>query len=95
MKLLSKYNRVNVIATIVVLLLSAVFYYFFIETVLIHQLDKSLIVEEKEITDYIKENNLLPEPSYSKDEQELYTPANNEKIIRKFSSLELHNKEHR
>jgi signal transduction histidine kinase len=94
MKLLSKYNRVNVIATIIVLLISAVFYYFFIKSVLVHQLDKNLVVEEKEITDYIKENNLLPEPSYSKDEQELYVPANDEKIIRKFSSIELYNKEH-
>ena len=94
MKLLSRYNRVNVIATIIVLLISAVFYYFFIKSVLVHQLDKNLVVEEKEITDYIKENNLLPEPSYSKDEQELYVPANDEKIIRKFSSIELYNKEH-
>src|ERR1700690_668612 len=94
MKLLSRYNRVNVIATIIVLLISAVFYYFFIKAALVHQLDKNLKVEEKEITDYIKENNLLPEPSDSKDEQELYTPVNNEKIIRKFSSIELYNKNH-
>ena len=93
-KLLSKYNRVNIAATIVVLLISGVLYYFFIKTVLIHQLDKNLKVEENEITDYIHENNLLPEPSYSKDEQEFYTPATNEKIIRKFSSLEIYNKEH-
>ncbi len=94
MKLLSKYNRVNIAATIVVLLISGVLYYFFIKTVLIHQLDKNLKVEENEITNYIHENNLLPEPSYSKDEQEFYTPATNEKIIRKFSSLEIYNKEH-
>ena len=93
-KLLSKYNRVNIAATIVVLLISGVLYYFFIKTVLIHQLDKNLKVEENEITDYIHENNLLPEPSYSKDEQEFYIPATNEKIIRKFSSLEIYNKEH-
>lgn len=91
MKLLSKYNRVNVIATIIVLLLSAVVYYFAIEKTLVHQLDKSLVVEEKEITDYIKENDLLPEPADSKDEQELYTPANDEKVKRKFSSVELYN----
>ncbi len=94
MKLLSKYNRVNIIVTIVMLLLSAVVYYFFIENALVHQLDKNLKGEEKEITDYIHENNLLPEPSYSKDEQELYAPVNNEKVIRKFSNIELHNKDH-
>ena len=50
MKLLSKYNRVNIIVTIIVLLLSAVVYYFFIENALVHQLDKNLKGEEKEIT---------------------------------------------
>jgi signal transduction histidine kinase len=94
MKLLSKYNRVNIIATIIVLLLSAVAYYFAIEKTLVHQLDKSLVVEEKEITDYVRENDLLPEPSDSKEEQELYTPANDEKVIRKFSTVELHNTHH-
>jgi signal transduction histidine kinase len=94
MKLLSRYNRVNIIVTIIVLLISGVFYYFFIKAALIHQLDKNLKVEEKEITDYIRENNLLPEPSDSKDEQELYTPLNDEKITRKFSSIELYNKDH-
>ncbi len=95
MKLLSRYNQVNVIATIIVLLISAVFYYFFIKAALVHQLDKNLRVEEKEIKDYVKENNLLPDPSDSKDEQELYVPANNEKIIRQFSSIELNNPPHR
>ncbi|MEP6926873.1 MAG: HAMP domain-containing sensor histidine kinase [Ginsengibacter sp.] len=94
MKLLAKYNRVNVLATIIVLLLSAIIYYFFIKAALIHQLDKSLKVEEREITDYIKENNQLPEPSNSKDEQENYSQANETKVNRKFSSVDLFNKEH-
>lgn len=94
MKLLSKYNRVNIAATIIVLLLSSVIYYFVIEAVLVHQLDKNLKVEEKEIKDYILENNVLPDSSDSKDEQEIYTSLNDEKIIRRFSSIDLHNKEH-
>ena len=94
MKLLSKYNRVNVIATIIVLLLSAIFYYFFIKAALIHQLDKNLKVEEREITDYIRENNRLPEPSNYKDEQEEYSQINDTKIIRTFKSVDLFNREH-
>ncbi len=93
MKLLSKYNRVNILATIVVLLLSAVFYYFFIETILVHQLDKNLVVEEKEIIDYINENAKLPESLNTKDEQETYIPTN-DIIVRKFSSVKLHEKEY-
>lgn len=94
MKLLSKYNRVNAVATIIVLLLSAVFYYSFIRVALIHQLDKSLIVEEKEITDYVKESNQLPEPLVSKDQQELYTPATGN-VARKFSDVMLYSDDHR
>ena len=68
MKLLAKYNRVNIIATIIVLLLSAVIYYLFIEAALIHQLDKNLVVEENEINEYIAENKQLPEATISKEE---------------------------
>ena len=88
MKLLAKYNRVNVAATIIVLLLSSIIYYFFIEAALVHQLDKSLVVEEREISDYVKENRQLPEPSADKDEQETFT-ASNAKIKRNFSSIKL------
>jgi len=94
MKLISKYNRVNVVATIVVLLLSAVFYYFFIEAALIHELDKNLVVEEREITDYARENNQLPEASNSKDEKELYTLSADQLINRKFSNVDIYNKHH-
>src|SRR5207302_6562065 len=94
MKLLAKYNRINVIATAIVLLLSGICYYFFIRAVLINQLDKDLKVEQREITDFVKENNQLPEPANYKDEQEEYIPANEEKIIRKFSSVDIFNKEH-
>ncbi len=88
MKLFAKYNLVNVATTIVFLLLSGGVYYFFIDHALVHQLDKSLVVEEKEITDYVNENNLLPEPSYAKDEQEFYSSVNNNnKATRHFSSV--------
>jgi signal transduction histidine kinase len=88
MKLFVKYNLVNVATTIIVLLLSGVVYYFSIEHVLVHQLDKSLVEEEKEITDYVNENNLLPEASYTKDEQEFYSSINNdERVARNFSSV--------
>jgi len=87
-RLFVKYNLVNVATTVIVLLLSGVVYYFFIEHALIHQLDKSLVVEEKEISDYVNENNILPEASFTKDEQEFYSSINNdEKVTRNFSSV--------
>ncbi len=94
MKLLAKYNRLNILVTIIVLLLSAIFYYFFIKAVLIHQLDKNLLAEERELKDYVKEENQLPEPSNYKDEQEVYSHINDSQIIRKFSSIDVFNKEH-
>lgn len=93
MKLISKYNRANIVATLIVLLLSAVCYYFFIKAVLLHQLDKDLRVEESEIIDYVKENNQLPEPTNYKNEQEFFLPAK-DSIPRKFNSITIFNKEH-
>lgn len=91
MKLFSKYNRVNIIVTIIVLLLSAVLYYFFLEAALIHQLDKNLFIEENEINDFIKENKELPEPTNTKDEQEFYT-LYHQTIARNISSIDVYNK---
>ena len=93
MKLITKYNRTNVVATIVVLLLSGICYYFFIRAVLLHQLDKDLKVEEREIIDYVKENDRLPEPTNYKNEQEEFLPAQNS-VQRRFSSVTQFDKGH-
>ncbi len=69
MKLLSKYNRVNVPITVATLLISAVAYYFILHYVLVHQLDKDLIVEKQEILHFVQKNNALPEISNYKDQQ--------------------------
>ena len=45
MKLIAKYNRINIIATIAVLLVASICYYFIVRYVLIHQLDNTLKVE--------------------------------------------------
>ncbi len=93
MKLIVKYNRANAIATVIVLLLSAICYYFFIRAVLVHQLDKNVKVEEREITNYAKENNQLPEPTNYKDEQEEFLPATDAKTLRTFSTINIFNKQ--
>jgi signal transduction histidine kinase len=93
MKLLTKYNRVNIITTVIVLLISAICYYFLITSVLINQLDKDLKIEEQEVKDFIKENNQLPDPTNYKDEQEEFIPTN-EKVKSRFSSIDIFNKEH-
>ncbi|MGC4101088.1 sensor histidine kinase [Ferruginibacter sp.] len=75
MKLIAKYNRVNIAATVLVLLVSGLGYYFILKSVLIHQLDKDLKIEQQEIKDYVKTNNSLPEASNYKDLKISFTPS--------------------
>jgi len=69
MKLIAKYNRVNIPITIAALLISSIGFYFIIHYVLIHQLDKDLLIEQMEIQHYVREKDALPETSDYKDQQ--------------------------
>lgn len=69
MKLLSKYNRINILITIGVVLVSSIAYYFILYFLLIHQLNHDLEIEEQEIRDYVVENSALPEASTYRDQQ--------------------------
>lgn len=82
MKLLTKYNRANIITALIVLLASSITYYFIIRTILIKQLDKDLKVEEQEIYDYVDENKALPNASDYKGQKIKFEPANHAKIQR-------------
>ena len=93
MKLLAKYNRVNIMATIIALLVSGVCYYFFIHYELIHQLDKDLRIEELEIIDYVKLNHHLPNASTYKDQIISFEQLNGEQLNRSFASKDIFNKE--
>lgn len=92
MKLLSTFNRANIIVAAMVLLLSGICYYLLIRTVLIRQLDKGLVVEEQEVLDYVKENKQLPEASDYKDEKQFFIPAGRQ-VERRFSSVEIFDKD--
>ena len=91
MKLLTKYHRVNILATIIVLLIGGVCYYFILKFVLINQLDKDLKVEEQEVKDYIKVNNGLPDATNSKDQQIIFEPSDIATEKRKIKSINLYN----
>jgi len=49
MKLFTKYNRINLLTTIIIFLLSATAFYFVIRYILINQVDSDLKIEEREI----------------------------------------------
>ena len=85
MKLLSRYNRVNVVTAIFVLLICSLSYYFIIRNILIQQIDKDLQVEEQEIKDYITNKNALPNESSYKG-QEIHFKQSDQVVIRHFES---------
>lgn len=92
MKLLAKYNRINILVTISVLLISSICFYIMIRHVLLNQLDEDLKVEEQEIVDFVKINNKLPDPSSYEDQQIEFKTANDNSTLKKFSSVKLNHK---
>ncbi|ASU32959.1 sensor histidine kinase [Mucilaginibacter xinganensis] len=88
MKLLSKYNRVNLITTIIVMLITGIIYYQAISWILTGQKDKNLVVEETEIFDYVKLNGHLPQTFESNDQQITFTPAAPGSVKREFINTE-------
>ena len=69
MKLLSKYNRVTLVTTIVVMLFTGIIYYVAIKLILVEDIDKDLAVEEHEIFEYVRLNHVLPQVFESEDQQ--------------------------
>ncbi len=87
MKLLSKYNRINIPVTIGVVLVSSLAYYFILHLVLIHQLNHDLEIEEQEIRDFVEDNDSLPEASTYHDQQILFDTSLLKVPPRKFSTV--------
>jgi signal transduction histidine kinase len=73
MKLLTAYNRINILTIVLVLLAGSICYYFILRYTLIRQLDNALKVEEAEIIDYIHANNRLPVATNYKDQHIRFT----------------------
>jgi signal transduction histidine kinase len=61
MKLFSRYNRINIAASILVFVVGSVAFYFVLRAVLLKQLDASLHTEQTEIISYVQMHNKLPE----------------------------------
>ncbi|MDB5016426.1 MAG: yedV [Mucilaginibacter sp.] len=84
MKLLAKYNRVNLITTIIVMLITGIIYYQAISWILTNQKDKDLNVEEQEIFNYVALNQHLPQTFKSDDQQITFTEAKPGSVTRQF-----------
>ena len=84
MKLLTKYNRVNLVTTIIVMLITGIIYYQAISLILTKQLDKDLVVEENEIFEYAGLNHQLPQVFESTDQQIAFTETKSGSVTRHF-----------
>ncbi|MEO7961555.1 MAG: histidine kinase dimerization/phospho-acceptor domain-containing protein, partial [Ginsengibacter sp.] len=91
MKLLSKYNRVNVPVMIGSLVVSSIAFYFILHFVLLNQLDKDLVIEEQEINEYVAHNQLLPRTSSYPDQVIAFYQVK-AAPHRSFSSAKIYNK---
>ena len=89
MKLFTRYNRINLFATVIVFLLSAVSFYFLLRYVLIDQVDEDLKIEQHEIQNYAGQYNRLPEIITVKDQHISYTPVSKEGGKKTFSTLSM------
>ncbi|MDB5134517.1 MAG: yedV [Mucilaginibacter sp.] len=92
MKLLAKYNLVNLVTTIIVMLITGIIYYQAISLILTKQLDKDLAVEENEIFEYVGLNHQLPQVFESNDQQITFTEAKPGSITRQFINTVYRNK---
>jgi signal transduction histidine kinase len=92
MKLLAKYNLVNLATTIIVMLITGIIYYMAISLILTKQLDKDLVVEENEIFEYVNLNHQLPQVFESNDQQISFTEANPGSVTRQFINTVYRNK---
>jgi signal transduction histidine kinase len=68
MKLFTRYNRINLLATAIIFLLSGLAYYFLLRYILIGQVDDDLKIEQREIKTYVDKYNRLPEVIPVKDQ---------------------------
>jgi len=81
MKLSLRYNRVNLVTSLIVLLITGLTYYVVIHYILTNQLDKDLDVEEQEIIEYARTYQKLPLPDNFKDQKVEYTLLQSNQLV--------------
>ncbi len=91
MKLLSKYNRVNLMAAILVILVTGIVYYQVISLILNRQVDQELEVEEQEIFEFVRLNQHLPQVFQSNDLLITFQDAGTATIPRQFINTGFYN----
>lgn len=92
MKLVEKYNRANLLTSVVVLIITGIIYYTVIHFILTEKLDRDLVVEENEIIQYVHNYNKLPLASSYIDQQIYFKEiANTVPSLRRFDYTTYYN----
>jgi signal transduction histidine kinase len=84
MKLLNKYNRINIAVTIGIMLVTGIIYYYAISHILTNRIDKDLVLEENEVFNYVSLNHKLPDVYESNHQQITFLPLGKQVIKRRF-----------
>ena len=75
MKLLARYSRLNITATILTFIVGSCTFYFLLNYILIRELDERLLAEKQEIEAYVAAHNVLPDIVHTRDQFTLYEPG--------------------
>ena len=91
MKLFTRYNRINIIASCLIFICGCIAFYFVLNYVLIHQLDESLETEKAEIEKYALQHNSFPEIINTDDQQVYFSAIATPVLPDKYSSTKTWN----
>jgi len=75
LKVFTRYNRINITATILIFLAGSCTFYFLLRYIFIHQLDETLHAEQQEVNEYVTVHHQLPEILNSKEQHIAFSPA--------------------
>lgn len=93
MKLAEKYNRANILTSLVVLAITGIIYYVAIHYILTEKIDRDLVIEEKEIEAYVKNYQKLPSPGDFLHQKVAYKDLKDKTVERDFFYEDFYNEE--
>jgi signal transduction histidine kinase len=89
MKLLQKYNRINLLSTITIFLLAGIAFYFALHFTLLKQVDEDLEIEQREIRNFVLLNDSLPHPIEVKDQEIRFEKTGGSKHGKSFKTIKV------
>lgn len=94
MKLLTRYNRINILLMGGIFLLASIAFYFALYSILIHEVDESLDATRTNFSEYVKTYNKLPAENPGNDDLLIsYKPIPHKKAFKKKDgTVELYNR---